>query len=229
MFIVSRAAALARCPRASRALRRFADAPSQHLRTRRLGGSELSVTVLGQGGAPLGDLYEQISHAQAEACLEAAHAAGITLYDTSPWYGLGLSEMRFGLALHRKPRDSFVLQTKLGRDLLPRAHRTARDAGFARGLRFSYRHEYTAEAFARLERGAQLVEDRGAEALRRAGPRGRAQERAQGVGTQAVCVRHSCWADLQNSLWGHVRTMSRRPLGRARNRNRRTRGTPMPK
>ena len=149
MFIVSRAAALARCPRASRALRRFADAPSQHLRTRRLGGSELSVTVLGQGGAPLGDLYEQISHAQAEACLEAAHAAGITLYDTSPWYGLGLSEMRFGLALHRKPRDSFVLQTKLGRDLLPRAHRTARDAGFAGGLRFSYRHEYTAEAFAR--------------------------------------------------------------------------------
>ena len=107
------------------------------------------MTVLGQGGAPLGDLYEQISHAQAEACLEAAHAAGITLYDTSPWYGLGLSEMRFGLALHRKPRDSFVLQTKLGRDLLPRAHRTARDAGFAGGLRFSYRHEYTAEAFAR--------------------------------------------------------------------------------
>ena len=110
------------------------------------------MTVLGQGGAPLGDLYEQISNTQAEACLEAAHAAGITLYDTSPWYGLGLSEMRFGLALHRKPRDSFVLQTKLGRDLLPRAPHRARRRP-AGGLRFSYRHEYTAEAFARQLEG----------------------------------------------------------------------------
>ena len=56
-----------------------------HTRTRRVGGSSLAVTVLGQGGAPLGDLYVQIPNEQAERALAAAHGAGVTLFDTSPW------------------------------------------------------------------------------------------------------------------------------------------------
>ena len=36
-----------------------------HARTRRVGKSQLHVTVLGQGGAPIGDLYEKVSDAQA--------------------------------------------------------------------------------------------------------------------------------------------------------------------
>ena len=45
---------------------------------------------------------------------------GITLFDTSPWYGHGLSEHRFGTALRRVPRDSYVLSTKVGRWFDPR-------------------------------------------------------------------------------------------------------------
>ena len=58
---------------------------------------------------------------ETSAAINAAHAGGVTLFDTSPFYGIGLSEMRFGLALHRFPRDSFVLSTKVGRDLVPDA------------------------------------------------------------------------------------------------------------
>ena len=38
---------------------------SAHARTRRVGKSQLRVTVLGQGGAPIGDLYEKVSDGQA--------------------------------------------------------------------------------------------------------------------------------------------------------------------
>ena len=40
--------------------------------------------------------------------------AGIGYFDTSPWYGNGKSELRFGHVLRTKPRNSFVLSTKVG-------------------------------------------------------------------------------------------------------------------
>lgn len=84
-----------------------------HTTTRPLGSSGLDVTILGQGGSSLGDLYVKLNNSQALDTLLAAHARGINFYDTSPWYGLGLSEARFGIALHALPRKSFVLQTKV--------------------------------------------------------------------------------------------------------------------
>ena len=42
---------------------------------------------------------------------------GGTLY--AGRYGVGLSEARFGIALHRLPRSSFHVQTKVGRFLVP--------------------------------------------------------------------------------------------------------------
>lgn len=51
--------------------------------------------------------------------LEAAWDSGIRLYDTAPHYGLGLSERRLGAFLRTKPRDEFVLSTKVGRLLRP--------------------------------------------------------------------------------------------------------------
>ncbi len=75
----------------------------------------MHVTQLGLGGASLGDMRETIAEAQAGATIDAAHAAGIGYFDTSPWYGNGKSELRFGHVLRSKPRDSFVLSTKVGR------------------------------------------------------------------------------------------------------------------
>ena len=88
-------------------------------RKRRVGQTAFEVTQLGMGGASLGDAREIYPEAQAEATLEAAHASGIGYFDTSPWYGNGKSELRFGRVLRLKPRDSFVLSTKIGRVYSP--------------------------------------------------------------------------------------------------------------
>ncbi len=80
-------------------------------------GATLAVTELGFGGAPLGNLFAAIPEDEAQATLQAAWDAGMRLYDTAPLYGLGLSESRVGAFLKDKPRDSFVLSTKVGRVL----------------------------------------------------------------------------------------------------------------
>jgi len=64
------------------------------------------------------------------------------------WYGVGLSEARFGLALHSLPRDSFVVQTKVGRFLLPDSScQNGKAVGWLGGFHNSIRFEYTAVAF----------------------------------------------------------------------------------
>eukprot|EP01062_Namystynia_karyoxenos_P062524 TRINITY_DN55421_c0_g1_i1.p1 TRINITY_DN55421_c0_g1~~TRINITY_DN55421_c0_g1_i1.p1 ORF type:complete len:396 (+),score=91.87 TRINITY_DN55421_c0_g1_i1:73-1188(+) len=76
---------------------------------------------LGFGGAPLGDLYEQLDDVQALGCVRHAARQGVHYFDTAPWYGLGLSEKRLGMALRVFPRDQFMLSTKVGRYLRPLA------------------------------------------------------------------------------------------------------------
>ena len=70
---------------------------------------------LGFGGAPLGNMFEEVTDEQAEATLGAAWDAGVRYFDTAPHYGPGISEHRFGHALRDRPRDAFVLSTKVGR------------------------------------------------------------------------------------------------------------------
>ncbi len=69
----------------------------------------------GLGGVALGNEFEFVTDAQAEQTLEAAWEAGVRYFDTSPWYGLGLCERRFGQFLHKKPRDEYILSTKVGK------------------------------------------------------------------------------------------------------------------
>lgn len=78
-------------------------------------GARLETTALGCGGAPLGNLLAAIPEDVAQATLAAAWDAGMRWFDTSPLYGLGLSETRFGDALRPRPRDEFILSTKVGR------------------------------------------------------------------------------------------------------------------
>ncbi len=71
------------------------------------------------GAATVGNLYRALSDADAEATLQAAWDAGIRHFDTAPHYGLGLSERRLGAFLRSKPRDEFIVSTKVGRLLEP--------------------------------------------------------------------------------------------------------------
>jgi D-threo-aldose 1-dehydrogenase len=74
---------------------------------------------LGHGAANVGNLYRPLTDEEARAVLEAAWDSGIRHYDTAPHYGLGLSERRLGTFLATKPRDEYVLSTKVGRLLRP--------------------------------------------------------------------------------------------------------------
>jgi D-threo-aldose 1-dehydrogenase len=69
----------------------------------------------GLGGVPLGNEFAVITEKDAYATLEAAWSAGVRYYDTSPWYGLGLCERRFGNFLHTKKRSDYVLSSKVGK------------------------------------------------------------------------------------------------------------------
>ena len=60
----------------------------------------------------------------------------LTLYDRSSFYGHGLSKHRFGTVLDRKPRDGFVLATKVGRCLVPPVDRPLDRSPYLGGLEF---------------------------------------------------------------------------------------------
>lgn len=85
----------------------------------RHGRDGLDFTELGMGTAPLGNLYRAVSDADAEAALEAAWEGGVRVFDTAPLYGLGLAETRLNRFLRGRPRDSYVLSSKVGRLLRP--------------------------------------------------------------------------------------------------------------
>ncbi len=80
----------------------------------RLANGGLTFTELGFGTAPLGNLYKAISDAEARATLDAAWNGGVRYFDTAPLYGLGLSETRLNSFLRGKPRNDYVLSTKVG-------------------------------------------------------------------------------------------------------------------
>jgi D-threo-aldose 1-dehydrogenase len=102
------------------------------LPTRRLGRSRLEVTELAFGGAAIGNLFTEVDEETARATIDAAWDGGIRTFDTAPHYGLGLSERRLGDALRHRPRQEYVISTKVGRLLQPVPAPHGRDPeGFA--------------------------------------------------------------------------------------------------
>ncbi|TFD69143.1 aldo/keto reductase [Cryobacterium sp. Hb1] len=96
--------------------------------------SEFTPGRIGYGAANVGNLYRAMSDTDAREVLDAAWNAGLRYFDTAPHYGLGLSERRLGEFLADKPRNEFVVSTKVGRLLRPNPHgadHTDLDHGFA--------------------------------------------------------------------------------------------------
>lgn len=113
---------------------------------------ELAGNVLGFGTAPLGNMFRDIPEAEAQATVDAAWAQGVRYYDTAPFYGAGLAEIRLGEALSRHPRDEYVLSTKVGRLILDEVEdASARALGeksglFAAGRPNKLVNDYSADA-----------------------------------------------------------------------------------
>lgn len=110
--------------------------------TRAFGRRGVEVSALGFGAAPLGDLYALLDDEAAVAAVIAAVEAGMTLVDTSPLYGHGLSEHRVGTALRRVGRENVVLSSKIGRWMTPAAGAGGR-GGYLGGLPFAATLDYS--------------------------------------------------------------------------------------
>ena len=109
-------------------------------------GAELQFTELGFGGAPLGNLYRPLTERDARATMDAAWTAGCRYYDTAPLYGLGLSETRLNGFFRAKPRQDYVVSTKVGRllDVCPPAERSRQGVFYetpSRRERFDYSYD----------------------------------------------------------------------------------------
>jgi D-threo-aldose 1-dehydrogenase len=125
---------------------------------RKLGRSELHLPQLGFGGAPFGNLFTVISDDEAEATLQAGWDAGIRYFDTSPWYGRGLSEHRIGRFLRRQKRDEFRITTKVGRVFtapIDPAAFAASQRDWPNGLHFEHRHDYSYDGIMRSYEDSQ--------------------------------------------------------------------------
>jgi aryl-alcohol dehydrogenase-like predicted oxidoreductase len=81
------------------------------MRYRRLGSSDLEVSEISLGSwLTFGG---GVSNAQAEACVTKAFEVGINFIDTANVYSSGGAEEFLGDVLAERPRDSYVLATKL--------------------------------------------------------------------------------------------------------------------
>ncbi|MBQ1028601.1 aldo/keto reductase [Micromonospora sp. C97] len=84
-----------------------------------VGRTDVVVTRLGLGLAPIGGMFDAVGDEVAHATVAAAWDLGLRYFDTAPLYGCGLSERRAGAVLAGKPRDTFTVSTKVGRLLVP--------------------------------------------------------------------------------------------------------------
>jgi D-threo-aldose 1-dehydrogenase len=116
----------------------------------RLGATDVEVSCFGFGGAPLGERFVRIDNATADRVVEAALDAGIDYFDTAPQYGQGKSEARLGRVLQTRPRDGFVLSTKVGHLFEPPKDRHAFEARIkGNGHRFEGHSDYTRDGVLR--------------------------------------------------------------------------------
>ena len=111
----------------------------------RLGGTNLYLSRLGFGAAPIGGFRGKIQESEVNEILQAALDNNVTYFDTSPYYGYGRSELRIGNFLRELPRESYVLSTKIGRWLEPLNLNSSPHDLRQGGLPFQPQFDYSAE------------------------------------------------------------------------------------
>ena len=74
----------------------------KNMQQREIGKTKLKIDTLGLGCAPLGGNFVDLSYSQGAELVNAALDAGISYFDTAPWYGFGRSERVVGDQLRNK-------------------------------------------------------------------------------------------------------------------------------
>jgi D-threo-aldose 1-dehydrogenase len=113
------------------------------INTRKFGRLDFNVTDMGFGAAPIGNFLRPISEAESEAMINRAWDSGMRYFDTAPYYGHGLSEARIGQYLRWRPRNEFVISSKVGRVLEPALRKDIDFTPWVNGLPFKCRFDYS--------------------------------------------------------------------------------------
>lgn len=116
---------------------------------RRVGRTGLFVTSLGLGTATMGGSRVPMRNDERLKLVNAAWDAGVRYVDTAPFYGVGAAERATGDALRDRPRDQWVLSTKVGRLLRPRGGGGGATDGRLAPLPFEVKYDYSYDGIMR--------------------------------------------------------------------------------
>jgi aryl-alcohol dehydrogenase-like predicted oxidoreductase len=84
------------------------------MQTRQVGRGGPGVSEIGLGCMGMSDFYGAADRAESIATIHAAQEAGITLFDTGDFYGMGHNELLLQAALQNTPREKVFIAVKFG-------------------------------------------------------------------------------------------------------------------
>ena len=84
------------------------------MKYRRLGDTDMEVSVLGFGASSLGGVFHEVNFDECAQTVRSALEGGINFIDVAPAYGETLAEFNLGKALNGVSRDRYYLATKIG-------------------------------------------------------------------------------------------------------------------
>ncbi|BBO35955.1 aldo/keto reductase [Lacipirellula parvula] len=103
---------------------------------------------VGVGCVAIGNGFAPTTDEESQAALEAAWAVGVRYFDTSPFYGYGLSERRLGHFLHNHQPEEYVLSTKVGR-IFKATSEKPKPSLWKEPSPFAFEYDYTADGVRR--------------------------------------------------------------------------------
>src|ERR1700757_1508220 len=89
------------------------------LRTQQLGSTGPVVSSIALGCMGMSGMYGPSDEAESIATIHAALDAGIDLFDTGDFYGMGHNELLIAEALRGRSREDFLLSVKFGAQRAP--------------------------------------------------------------------------------------------------------------